>query len=281
VSEEAILREFFKKWIRLAKLTLGVSLVALALGVLSLASVIGLISWPTAPVMEGANIGITEVKVVDYNGTPAFEVLISSNVWPIEVKLLYMNETLMGKPNPLRGRVLDSMLVKEPEEMPVHLFPHMNWFLFWIGIFGTFGGISGFNVYPGVYTVMAVHEDISITMDYTVEGADLIIENADFEISYDSFWGWFIDNVTLTIHNKGDCPAYLKAISVNVNEKAGIYRTQRYETKVIPRGETLTITFHGEGLERVNIKSPGEYTVIITINFGFKFWTYETTITVG
>ena len=275
MSEEAkILEAFFRKWVRLAKITLVVSLAALVTGAIGLTTMMGI--TPSPHIQQPPKIRITKVRVVAHERVPAFEVYLESDVWPVRVELFYMNKTVMDEENIIRGKAIDSMLVNSSADVPVYLSPFLNpygwWFFWWWSL----------NIYPGHYTIVASHGEHFTAKTLFIKGADLVIEEAEPRISYGlTDWGvgWGVNNITLTVKNTGDCPAYIGSIGSIVLYIPSLNETLLFSADVIiSPSDTKVFIAKYSGWE-LPLSQPDTYDATIIISLGFKNWTYETTIT--
>jgi len=280
MSEEArILEAFFGKWLRMTKLVLVISMIALALGASSIIFSLSHFT-PEAPLTTQATIHINAIRIVEHNEYLAFEVNLSSNIWPIEASLFYENETILGEPNFMKHHALDHIVINDTSEIPIYLTPFRNL------IFALICWRFQDNLPPGPYAILVSHGNTYVWGMITIGKIRIAILNAKFTICTRTIFGeteWYIANVTLTIQNKGNHPTYISSANIeapDVNQTA-IYRTKAV---LINPGEqkTLTLNPFSYGIfNTINFREPGSYTIIIRIDFGYTTVEYETTLTVG
>ena len=242
------------------------------------ANVMGFITLPLpgiGPSPEQKPLSINRIEVVEATSTtfpfqgievPAFKVWLTAKEWPVKLELYYMNDTLMGGPNPLKGKVLDSVLVNSSSEVPVLLFPSASW------DYITYAGI---NVLPGYYVVMAYHEELTASKGITIKGPDLRIKSVELGIGYGpgpGYVAWWVDNITITIENTGDCLAYIGGIQLKIRE---LGETAPFTAGIMVHpGESVTFTAVSGGLY-VEIRTPGTYHAEVIIDLGFRTWSYK------
>ena len=225
-------------------------------------TVLGYLGYIYVP-WVGARIKNVSYEVVNYEGTSALSVQFSTNVYPIEVVLLGQG------PEGPRSE-LDRTVVYGPQDIPAHLF------------FAKFLGypIPGYNVPHGTYYLVFMYKGgLVLEQRIRIKGPSLTIKDADLEVKYKRSYhdvGWSIENITLTVQNTGDCPAFIQSVRLYITE---LNETLGYSTSVaIGKGETSTFTakYSGWGIP---IRSPGTYHARVIVSLDSTETAYETTFT--
>jgi len=134
---------------------------------------------------------------------------------------------------------------------------------------------------PGTYKAIATIDfgfrKWSHDVILTTPTPELRLLNATFGLEYDAFWDeWHLENVTLTLENTGEAPAYIFMIYVIIPDVDEDY-DRFFDTAVKP-GETITLLVD---LTFFIIDEPGTYEVSILIDIGYTIVEYEVRLTVG
>ena len=195
-------------------------------------------------------------EILDLGGQPVIRVFFSSMRYPVSVELFY------------EGRSLDRVVIKNPDEVPALLFFNLQpWY----------NSSSWGNVLPGNYSIVLTSGDYVLVKEIRLRGPKVVIQDVNFTVEAVGGNLWRVANVSLTLNNKGDCPAYIyyiMVISRNTTDRLIFYPDIR-----MGQGDILSLVLQMD--PPIVLNKPGVYRIAIEVSLGFTAWSRGFDIEVG
>ncbi len=111
-------------------------------------------------------------------------------------------------------------------------------------------------------------------MRVEISGPFLEIYNVTLQLDKYIWDEWYVEGVSLTIKNVGDCPAYISSIYVYSDQD---YDYESFDTIVVPQGQEKYVSIDGL---MVDLGKSGTYSVRVVIYLGSMSFNYTTQVTV-